>query len=657
MPVRGWRRVVRWAGAAVGPEEPALVDELLDQASRLIVRSSLAAPPTVALMAGILWGAAPRTGLVGWVVAVHAVTAAQLLLYGWYRRARRYGTVPHGLRAYVFVMAAAGAAWGSLAVLALPAEGEWQAMVGLFVIAFMASNTVFAAPLRPVFFAFQVPVSVVAVVGLLGGRSTFATLIAAVVAYALPFSALLHHQANTSAIAAVRLAHRNEALVNRLAHQAGHDALTGLANRSLFREHLVAALAVARRTGSTIGVLFVDLDRLKVINDSLGHAVGDQVLVAAAARFTRCLRAGDVVARLGGDEFTVLLTPLHHSMEAVGIAERIRSSLHEPFTVDGRKLRVTASIGLACSAGPDDTPDDLLRHADAALYRAKGLGRDRVEVFDQSLRAALARKVDEESELRHALDRGEIVAWYQPVVDLDSGAIVAAEALARWIHPAQGVLGAGTFVPLAEECGLLTEIGAVMARETARCRIEAGRFTDPRFRVHVNMAASELVRPELLDRYVAFAARVGLDLTGIGIEVTETAFISDTERAGRWLATARRYGITVSLDDFGTGYSSLALLTRLDLDGVKIDRSFVRDLTTNPAARAVVAATVELARVLGLEVVAEGVETPAQAAALRALGVTRAQGFLFSPAVPGDTLRTWLAGGPPWVVATTAVGS
>ena len=453
----------------------------------------------------------------------------------------------------------------------------------------------------------------------------------------------------------MRLAHRNQTLVAqlhgerrsiertneellavnaRLSHQAEHDALTGLANRVLFRSHLDRAMVRAVETDLDVAVLFFDVDRFKVVNDSLGHGVGDQLLIAVAERIRGCIGDGAVCARLGGDEFIVLVSDFDDPAVAIATGDRIRGRMREPFSLGNRHVRVSASIGIAIGCTGRDSADDLMRYADAALYRAKALGRDRVEVFDESLRASLSRRLDDEADLRRGFEACEIVMWYQPEIDLATGAIVGAEALARWIHPQRGTLLAGEFVPMAEDCGMLHRLGEVTAYDTAAACLGLRDHTPPGFRLRVNVSAVQIMMPRLLDWYLAFAARVGLDPTSMAFEVTETAVVSDIESAGQWLNRARAAGIAVSLDDFGTGYSSLALLARLPLDGVKIDLSFVRTMGTNPAALAVVTATIELARVLGLEVVAEGVETIEQAESLRGLGVRRAQGFLYAPAVP-----------------------
>ena len=657
----------------VCPEEAELYPDLLAHAERFIVRSSLGSPTTIALILALFWNVAPHRGLLVWAAFTGTGATIQAVVHLLYRRQRATTAVDVLVRRRAVALATGGISWGLLPVLVQPMDRarEYQAILALFVVAFMAANTIFASSLRRLWLSFQIPVALTAIVGFSMHESSISLLLAAIVAYALPFSAVLHQQANTAEVDSVRLAHRNATLANalreertrieqtnaelrdlneQLAHQVAHDTLTDLANRQLFHAHLTDRLEQARRGGSQVAVLFLDIDRFKFVNDSLGHATGDDLLVAVADRVRQCLGTHDVLARLGGDEFTVLLADLHDHRAAYEAATVVRMALREPFTLGHRQVRVSASIGIAFDASGRDSADDLLRHADSAMYHAKSNGRDRVEVFDDSLRASLARRIDEEHELRRAIDLDQIVSWFQPEVDLFTGRILGAESLARWMHPERGVLSAGLFVPLAEESGLVHELALCLNRDATRARAALRDVMGSDMRIRLNVSAAQLMYPEQLDSFLAHLDEIGLDPRMIGFEVTETAVINDFDIARRWLEQARAAGITVALDDFGTGYSSLALLSQLPLDGVKIDLSFVREMMTSTAARAVVMATVELADVLDLQVVAEGVETLEQAEALREVGVHRAQGYLWSPAVPLETLRTWLATSPPWPV-------
>jgi diguanylate cyclase (GGDEF)-like protein len=656
-------------------EEPELLPDLLEQAHRLNFRATVASPPTVVLVLIAFWRYAPHTGLVAWAACTACTAVLHLTLHRRYRRRPDAEGIDRWRRQFTWAMAVGGALWGTLPLLVVPTpeHTEYQALVAVFVVSIMAATTIFTSPLRRLFVAFQVPLTVVSATSLLLQGAVFTTVLASVVLYASAFTLVLYAQANVNAVASVRLARRNSALVEelraerarierayhelrdmneQLARQASHDALTGLANRTRFREELDRALTLAREDGTLVAVAFIDLDRFKLVNDSLGHHVGDDLLMAVTERVLRHLRPGDVLGRQGGDEFTLLLRGVDSPEHARRILDDIRVSMHHAFTIGRQELQremsITTSIGLAFGTHPSDSADDLMRHADAAMYRAKALGRDCVELFDDSMRDALARRVDDEAELRQAFANHEIEAWLQPEVDLFTGEILGAECLARWLHPDRGVLDAGSFVPLAEDSGLLLELSRVIVASGARARGSLVGVVDPSFRIRVNVSASQLMDLGLLNAFLEHLDALGIAPSTVSLEVTETAVIHDLQAARTWLQTARDVGMTVALDDFGTGYSSLALLSQLPLDGVKIDLQFVRDLLHSPAARAVVSATVELAAGLGLQVVAEGVETEEQAEALRRAGVRRAQGYLFAPAVPAGTLRQWLVEGAPW---------
>ncbi|MFN8022876.1 MAG: EAL domain-containing protein [Acidimicrobiales bacterium] len=668
-PLVGWLR--RWRTF----DEPALAADLLDQSQRLNLRATLGSPTTIGLILVALWSHAPHPGLIVWAATTTTMAGVHLAVHLGYLH-RPAGSSPHVWRQrFTWAMVAGGAAWGALPLLALPhaSSPEYQSVVALFVVSFMASNAIFTSPLRGMFLSFQVPLVVTATTGLAMGGTAFSTLLAVIVGYAFPFSLVLYDQANVNAVSAVRLARNNAGLVDelraererieetnvelrhvneQLTHQAAHDTLTDLANRTQFHRILEQSLHDARDDGRLVGVAFIDLDRFKLVNDSLGHHVGDDLLVAVAERLRTLLCDIDVLGRQGGDEFTLLLPDLEDADDGLRFVDSLRVAIREPFTIGNRELQremaVTCSIGLAVASHPDDTAEDLMRHADAAMYRAKALGRDCVALFDESMRGELARRVDDEAELRRAFANREIVSWLQPEVDLFTGEIVGAESLARWVHPGRGVLSAGAFVPLAEECGMLLDLSRVTVASGAAARAALIGVVDPSFRIRLNVSAQQLMDIGLLNAFLEHLDRLELPPSTVAVEVTETAVIHDLHAARMWLDTARQLGVTVSLDDFGTGYSSLALLSQLPLDGVKIDLSFVRDMVHSPVARAVIAATVELASGLGLDVVAEGVESHEQAEALRRAGVRRAQGFLFAPAVPLETLRTWLIGGAPW---------
>jgi diguanylate cyclase (GGDEF)-like protein/PAS domain S-box-containing protein len=428
-----------------------------------------------------------------------------------------------------------------------------------------------------------------------------------------------------------------------LAQQALHDPLTGLANRALLMDHLGVALERARRRSFAPAVLFLDLDRFKVVNDSLGHRAGDELLTGVADRLVALLRGGDVVARLGGDEFVILLEEVRDAEDAAEVAHRILRAVRDPFPLDGEEVFVTASIGIAV-ADPSSTPDDLLRDADAAMYRAKALGRDRVELFDAALREEATARLQLETSLRRALESGELAVFYQPEVDLLTGEVVGAEALVRWRHPTSGLLEATSFIELAEETGLILDIGAWVLGEA--CRQAAAWRTVQATRlpmVRVNLSARQILQPDLLAMVVAALETSGLPASALCLEITETALMADAAAGLDVLSSLRALGVQLAIDDFGTGYSSLARLKRFPVDVLKIDRSFVDGLGTDPDDTAIVTAIVGLADALGLTVTAEGVETVEQRDELVRLGCLRAQGFLFARPLSPEALSERLA--------------
>jgi diguanylate cyclase (GGDEF)-like protein/PAS domain S-box-containing protein len=415
----------------------------------------------------------------------------------------------------------------------------------------------------------------------------------------------------------------------RLRHQALHDPLTGLPNRALLQDRLQRALAGTARSGDHVGALFVDLDHFKVINDSLGHDVGDELLVQVAARLGTVLRQSDTLGRLGGDEFMVIAESGGGAADLVRVAERLGAALGEPFVVRGDELTITASIGIACADGDGDS-SALVRDADAAMYRAKSLGRARCELFDAELRERVLRRMTTEKRLRAALAAHELRVEFQPIVRLDGQTIVAAEALLRLTGPG-GEIPPAEFIPIAEETGLIVPMGAWVLAEA--CRRAAGwqRIAGRRIDVSVNLSARQLTHPDLVAHVQAVLAASGLPAGALILEITESVLLGDAERPLEVLRALRRLGIRLALDDFGTGYSSLAYLTRLPLDILKLDRAFIARLAPDSQEAAVTAAIAQMAGAIGLTVIAEGVETPEQADVLAALGVNLAQGFYFAP--------------------------
>ncbi len=428
-----------------------------------------------------------------------------------------------------------------------------------------------------------------------------------------------------------------------LAHQALHDPLTGLPNRALFIDRLSVALDRSRRTGAPVAVLFLDVDTFKQINDTLGHAAGDRLLTVLAERFREMLRPMDTVARLGGDEFTFLFEELESERETVLIAERISSSASAPLMLDGEgEISVTVSIGIAIVNDPSVAPDVVIRDADVAMYRAKELGGNRFELYDETARVRASRRLELEDALRHAVEHSELRVHYQPRVSLngDTG-LTGFEALIRWEHPERGLITAQEFVSLAEDTGLIVPIGEWVL-EQALGEVSRWRKTRPEVTISVNVSARQLEEPGMAAHLDAAVRASGADPAVLCLEITEDAVEHNPELAARSLAALSAIGVKLALDDFGTGHSSVASLRDLPLDSINIDKSFVSTLGSDPADSAVVGALVELGHALGLRVVAGGVETDAQLASLRTLGCDGAQGYLFSRPLPVDGVHALL---------------
>jgi diguanylate cyclase (GGDEF)-like protein len=420
------------------------------------------------------------------------------------------------------------------------------------------------------------------------------------------------------------------------------DPLTGLSTRAFFERRLVQALARARAESGTLAVLFLDLDRFKMVNDSMGHTAGDEILRAAARRVRAQLRDSDVAARLGGDEFTLLLAPLHDPGEAARIAQRIQKSLQQPFTVYGAQLFASGSIGIALSAGGRAGAEELIRDADTAMSAAKAQGPGQICVFDPSMHTQARDALQMETDLRRALAKNELQVHFQPVVSLETGEVRSVEALSRWDHLKQGAIPPIKFIRVAEETGLISQLGEFVLLEACQ---QIARLTEPRrtpLGVSVNLSGVQLSQPDLVSRVADIVEKSRLDPRLLQLEVTETALVSQGEEAARRLRELRQMGVRVAMDDFGTGYSSLSYLHRFPIDVLKLDMSFVRGLGTDDRTTQIVHTVVMLARNLGLEVVGEGVDRPEQARTLRLLGCNYAQGFLYSPAVPFDEARRML---------------
>jgi diguanylate cyclase (GGDEF)-like protein/PAS domain S-box-containing protein len=433
-------------------------------------------------------------------------------------------------------------------------------------------------------------------------------------------------------------------LEKQLEHQAFHDNLTGLPNRALLADRLQHALARKKRVGNNVGVLYLDLDNFKIVNDSLGHPVGDLLLIEAAQRICAQVRSGDTVARMSGDEFTVLLDDIPDFSSAEAIAERVLDALSKPFAFDDQVLFVSASIGISVSNGGDESEHDLLHHADTALYRAKREGKARVASYDPSMHQQASERLATERALHLAVQRDELRVYYQPIYDLMSGDIREVEALLRWKHPERGLLTPGAFMSVAEETGLILPMSSwllgVACRDVAEWN--AARESGSPIVLSANLSARQFRQPNLADEILAALCDSGFPPQLLKLEITESLMIEHVEDTVQTLTTLKEHGVQIALDDFGTGYSSLAYLQRFPIDGLKIDRAFVQGLGHDPRSQALVKAIIAAAQALQLRTTAEGVETEVQARQLLALGCELGQGYLFARPMAAEKVSNLL---------------
>jgi diguanylate cyclase (GGDEF)-like protein/PAS domain S-box-containing protein len=415
----------------------------------------------------------------------------------------------------------------------------------------------------------------------------------------------------------------------RLMHEAIHDVLTGLPNRALFSDLLARSLGRAkRRVDYLFAVLFLDVDRFKLINDSLGHMIGDQLLISIARRLESCLRPGDTVARLGGDEFTILLEDIHDVTDATTVADRIHQDLAVPFTIGGQEVFTSASIGIALSATGYDRPEDLLRDADTAMYRAKAAGKSTHQIFDQGMHSRAVAQLQMETSLRRALERQEFRLFYQPTISLKTGKLTGFEALLRWQHPERGLIYPNEFVSHVEETGLIVPIGKWVLEEACKQLHVWQKQFQSDLTISVNLSSKQFSQTDLVQDVSLILEKTELQSNTLMLEITESTIMERPESITYTLEKLRALHVQLHIDDFGTGYSSLSYLHRFPIDSLKVDRSFVSRISEDSSE--IVCAIVGLAHTLGMDVVAEGVETAEQAAQLRSLGCEYAQGYYFS---------------------------
>lgn len=429
----------------------------------------------------------------------------------------------------------------------------------------------------------------------------------------------------------------------QIAYQSNYDALTGLPNPNLLRERLEVALTQSERAARHVCVAFLDLDHFKAINDTLSHRVGDQLLQLIAYRLQNCLREYDTVARLGGDEFTVILQHVKSRDDASHIASKLLQSIREPFLLEGREFFMTASMGLAVSGAHGTDAETLLRNADVAMYRAKDSGRNTFEFFGQASGDHAAERFELENDLRRALQRGELRLHFQPQIDSTTNRILCMEALLRWYHPTRGLIPPATFIPIAEEVGLIIPIGEWVLEQACSEAAAWRRDHGWDLRVAVNLSPRQFHQKDLPEMIARVLEKTGLPADYLEIEITESNAMQNPEMAIKTLSFLKAMGLRISIDDFGTGYSSLSHLRRFPIDSLKIDQSFVRDIETNENDAAIVSAVIAMAHKLRLTVIAEGVETEQQSKFLRSQQCEQMQGFLFSKPKPVEDLHELMA--------------
>ena len=469
---------------------------------------------------------------------------------------------------------------------------------------------------------------------------------------------LLHEPAVGGVVATIRDIRERKAFENQLTHQAFYNSLTGLPNRPLLFERLRRALVHGARRGTKVGVVFIDLDNFKLINDSLGHQLGDELIVQATGRLQSCVRAEDTLARIGGDEFVVVLQHLLSEADAFPVTSAIAKEFRRTFSIGGRDLMVTVSMGMAMGEGGPEQADILLGNADIAMYRAKTGGKGRYVAFHASMHVNTLARLELENDLRRAVTNGELRVHYQPIVTVASAHVTGMEALVRWQHPTRGLLPPASFIDIADQTGLIVPLGKWMMEEACRqmAAWHAQVLTSPPMSLSVNLSPREFQSPNLVDEVARILRTTGLPPGCLKLEITEGVMMQDVEATITTLWQLKELGIRIAIDDFGTGYSSLGYLKRLPVDVVKIDQSFVSGLGHNPEDGAIVRAIIAMAKSLGLAVTGEGVETEAQADLLRAWGCDRGQGYYYGKPLDAAATAALLgAPDPTQVVNPTAI--
>jgi diguanylate cyclase (GGDEF)-like protein len=626
-----------------------VTSQCLDHVNTMLLRGTLFGIAGAGVLALLLGDSVPAHRRLVWFALVSVATICSFLAavaYQWRRRTTLLTRWPAGFVTTVLL----ALAWASIAWIAFPGpeHGALRAVILLFCLATSASGIVSAGASRVRFYAYQVPLIVPLSLTYFVSSDHVTRLLGIAFPIYLVGMSAMHNEVYKVITSEMRLRGELREANERLTKVALFDCLTGLYSRAAFQETLDAAIAQSRRSGEIIGLLFFDVDRFKNINDAYGHATGDAVLVEVADRVRPLVRSEDCFARLGGDEYAVLLRNLDGAERAEHVAQRVREEFAHPAHLMNQEVNIELSIGVASTQHGEHDASSLLQEADTAQYRAKRISGSHVVVFDSSLRAQIHKAATAATELRAAVECGRIVAYFQPEIDIDTGAVIGAEALSRWLHPERGVLTAGAFLQTAVAEKLLDRIdqGIFVNAMNARIALRDGGLVGDDFRIWINVVGSRL-RLERFQRLEAWLADNGCAINHFGIEVTEQQVLDDIDTAAECLAAASAAGLAVALDDFGTGSSSLSLVRDLPIDVLKIDQRFVRDVSLNRVDEAIIDAILTLARRLDVRVIAEGVETSEHEAALRRLGCTQAQGFLYAPALPLEELSNMITARTP----------
>ena len=602
------------------------------------------------ILSVVFWDIVPHHVNLSWLSATYAISLYRWVILKQFNAASDASRKDGRWRiAFGLGVVSSGAVWGAASVFLFPYDSMLHQLLLAFVIAGMSAG---AVTTLSAIYGFCVAFLMLSLAPLIWSFAIAGNAISSTMAIMTALFSLMvigsSKRLNQMIMETLQTRNERRQAQETIRYQALYDELTDLPNRRLLLERLAQEMSRSKRHGHMGAVLFLDLDHFKKINDSLGHRVGDTVLQAVAKRIRRRLRQEDIASRLGGDEFVVLIPEVGDSPDLAAanteyLALELRELFREPFIVDDHRLHLSASVGIALFPMEHEDPEDLLQQADVAMYSAKELGRDNIQLFLPSMQAAVDRRLEIERDLRRAIGGGELELYYQPQV-LACGRIVGAEALVRWNHPTRGMVSPADFIGIAEETGLIYQLGDWVLRRACEQLAYLGR--DSELHVSVNISPKQFREADFVARVRSILFETGVPPEMLTLEITESLVIDDIEQTVQRMRNLKTLGVSFSMDDFGTGHSSLAYLKRLPLDAIKIDQSFVRDIESDPNDAVIVETIIVMSHHLGLEAIAEGVETAGALAFLRSKGCHRFQGYLFGRPEPFDNLLLQLAGAP-----------